>query len=156
MPRCIWLQIMYVMCSSKKGFPTRQIQRMLNSSMKTAWFLGHRIREAMKEPSWPLGGKLGGEGSTIKADETFIGGKVENRAYDPIPPKQAVFVLVKRGGKVRSFHVPNVTANNLAPIFARRASPDSRFMSDEANVYTRPGAWFAAHHTVDHAAKEYA
>jgi len=154
-PMHIWLQVTYMMCSSKKGFPTRQIQRTLNCSMKTAWFLGHRVRECMKELGWPDAGKLGGGGMTVEADETFIGGKAANRAYDPIPPKQSVFALVQRGGKVRSFHVPNVTAMNLAPIIARHVHTDSRFMSDEATMYTRPGRWFVDHQTVNHSAKEY-
>ena len=69
--------------------------------------------------------------------------------------QQAVFALVERGGKVRSFHVPNVTANNLAPIIARHAHADRRFMTDEANVYAHPGTWFVDHQTVNHAVKEY-
>jgi len=154
-PLHVWLQGMHLMCSSKKGFSANQLHRILGITLKSAWFLGHRIRQAMKELSWPDSGSLGGEGETLEADETFVGGKAENRAYGPIPPKQSVFALVERGGKVRSFHVPNVTASNLAPIIARHAHPDSRFMSDEANVYARPSRWFVDHQTVNHAAKEY-
>lgn len=151
-----WLQVVYMMVSSKKGISSHQVMRTLDCQYKTAWFMTHRIREAMKAAPWPHGGKLGGEGRTVEADETFVGGKAANRAYGPIPPKQAVFALVQRDGAVRSFHVPNVTANNLAPIIARHAHPDSRFMTDEAPMYTRPGAWFTAgHQTVNHAAKEY-
>lgn len=151
-----WLQVVHMMVSSKKGVSSHQVMRTLEVQYKTAWFMTHRIRLAMAEPGWPAGGKLGGEGETLEADETFIGGKAENRAYGPIPPKQAVFALVERGGRVRSFHVPNVTANNLAPMIARHAHPDSRFMTDEANVYMQPGRWFAAgHETVNHKAKEY-
>ncbi len=151
-----WLQVVHMMVSSKKGVSSHQVMRTLEVQYKTAWFMTHRIRLAMAEPGWPTGGKLGGEGETLEADETFIGGKAENRAYGPIPPKQSVFALVERDGRVRSFHVPNVTAMNLAPIIARHAHTDSRFMSDEANVYERPGRWFAAgHETVNHSAKEY-
>jgi len=150
-----WLQVAHLMCSSKKGISSHQLMRIMGVQYKTAWFMSHRIRLAMKEPGWPDGGKLGGEGETLEADESWIGGKAENRAYGPIPPKQTVFALVERGGAVRSFHVPNVTANNLAPIIARHAHPDSQFNSDEANVYMQPGRWFAVHQTVNHAAKEY-
>jgi hypothetical protein len=130
--------------------------RTLEVQYKTAWFMTHRIRLAMAEPGYPHGGKLGGEGETLEADETWIGGKAENRAYGPIPPKQTVFTLVEREGRVRSFHVPNVTAHNLSPIIARHAHVDSRFMTDDANVYDRPGRWFpAGHETVNHSAKEY-
>jgi len=151
-PLHIWLQVIYLMASSKKGHPTRQIQRALECSMKTAWFLGHRVREAMKalkvEP-------MGGEGETIEADETWIGGKAANRAFGPIPPKVAVVSLVQRNGGVRSFTVPRVTATNLAPIIARHVNADTRFMTDESNVYSHAGTWYASHETVNHSAKEY-
>jgi transposase-like protein len=151
-PMHIWLQVMYVMCSSKKGFPTRQIQRMLNCSMKTAWFLGHRVREAMK----PLGFEpMGGEGKTVEADETFIGGKAKNRAYGPIPPKQAVVSLVQRGGVVRSFHIPNVTAANIRPIIAKHVHTDSGFQTDESNIYGSYWTTFADRGVVNHSAGEY-
>lgn len=154
-PLHVWLQVIYLMNSSKKGFATRQIQRTLECSMKTAWFLGHRVRECMKAPAWPFSEPMGGAGATIEADETYMGGKAANRAYDPIPPKLAVVSLVERGGKVRSFHVPRVTATNLYPIIARHAHRDSRFISDESNVYDHIGRSYAGHETVNHSAKEY-
>lgn len=132
-PLHVWLQAVHLMVSSKKGVSSNQIHRTMGVTLKTAWFMTHRIRLAMAEPGWPLAGKSGGEGETLEADETFVGGKAENRAYGPTPPKQSVFALVERGGRVRSFHVPNVTATNLAPIIARHAHPDSQFNSDEAN-----------------------
>jgi transposase-like protein len=150
-----WLQVAHLMVSSKKGISSHQIMRIMGVQYKTAWFMTHRIRLAMKEAGWPHGGKLGGDGETVEADETFIGGKAANRAYGPIPPKQSVFSLVERDGRVRSFHVPDVTAANLAPIIARHAHVDSRFMTDEANMYARPGTWFVSHQTVNHSAKEY-
>ena len=76
LPLNLWLQVIHLMCASKKGISTRQVQRMLQCSMKTAWFLTHRIREATKGGSL---GPLGGEGETVEADETFIGGKEANR-----------------------------------------------------------------------------
>jgi transposase-like protein len=154
-PMHIWLQIAYVMCSSKKGFPTRQIQRTLNCSMKTAWFLGHRIREAMKEGPAIFDEPLGGSGMTIEADETYIGRKSTSRAFKPPGIKQAVFALVERGGGVRSFHVPNVTAANLRPIIIKHANTNSRFQSDESPIYGIPGTLYAYHGVVNHSAKEY-
>jgi transposase-like protein len=95
-PLHLWLQVIYLMCSSKKGISTRQIQRTLGGSMKTAWFLGHRVREAMKtlhiEP-------MGGSGMTVEADETYIGRKSTSRAFKPPGVKQAVFPLVQRDGR---------------------------------------------------------
>jgi len=138
----VWLQAVHLMTSSKKGISSHQIMRILEVTYKTAWFMTHRIREAMTEGDWRAIGKLGGEGQTIEADETWVGGKAANRAYGPIPPKQAVAALVERGGRLRLFHVPHVTATNLAPLIARHAHPDSRFMTDESNVYAQAGKWF--------------
>ena len=150
-----WLVATYLMVSSKKGISSHQLMRTLNCQYKTAWFMTHRLREAMKEPDRREAGPLGGAGMTVEADETWVGGKAKNRAYGPIPEKQAVAALVERGGRVRMFHVPHVTANNLAPIIARHAHPDSRFMTDESNVYDHAGTWFKDHQTVNHSIKEY-
>ena len=150
-----WLQAVYLLCSSKKGLSSHQLRRTMEVQYKTAWFMTHRIRKAMTEGDWRTIGKLGGEGQTVEADEPWVGGKAANRAYGPIPPKHAVAAFVERGGRLRMFHVPNVTANNLAPLIARHAHPDSRFMTDEFNVYSHAGTWFKSHDTVNHSIKEY-
>lgn len=139
LPLHLWLQVIHLICASKKGIASRQIQRMLQCSMKTAWFLTHRIREAMNENPGVFYSPLGGDGGTIEADETYVGGKAENRAYGVPKPKQVVMTLVERGGAVRSFHIPNVTANTLRSIIGKHAHRDSRFMTDEANAYTEIG-----------------
>lgn len=154
-PLRVWLQVFYLMSSSKKGHPTRQIQRTLQCSMKTAWFLGHRVRAAMDSGDLSATGKMGGEGATVEADETWIGGKAENRAFGPIPPKVPVVSLVQRDGGVRSFVVPRVTATNLFPIIARHVHTDTRFMTDDSNVYDHVGRAYKSHETVNHSAKEY-
>lgn len=154
-PMHIWLQVMYVMCSSKKGFPTRQIQRTLNCSMKTAWFLGHRVRECMNEVRGMFTEPMGGAGRTIEADETYVGRKLGTKVRRGTGHMNPVLSLVERGGRVRSFHVANVTANTLAPIIARHAHEDSRFMTDELRTYIQVGQTFAYHGTVNHGAKEY-
>jgi len=153
LPLHLWLQIIHLMCASKKGISTHQIQRMLRCSMKTAWFLGHRIREAMNDKPGMFYSPLGGAGETVEADETCR--KAESRAYEPPAPKQAVLALVQRSGAVRSFHVPNVTINVLRPIIGKHVHRDSRFMSDEAPVYMGIGWNFISHHTVVHSEKEY-
>jgi len=109
----LWLQAIHLMCSSKKGISTRQLQRTLGVGMKTAWFLGHRIREAMKSS---FTGPLGGEGEVLEADETFVGRKPKRKIGRGAGHKHAFFALVLRGGPVRSFHVPNVQANTLRAV----------------------------------------
>jgi transposase-like protein len=155
LPLHLWLQIIHLMCASKKGISTRQIQRMLRCSMKTAWFLGHRIREAMNDKPGVWYSPLGGASKTVEADETYIGPKAKNRAYLEPKPHQAVMALVERGGAVRSFHIPNVTAKTLHPIIAKHAHSASHFRTDEWAAYMTIGWNFASHETVVHSAKEY-
>ena len=153
-PLHIWLQAFYLMCSSKKGISTRQLQRTFGGSMKTAWFLGHRIREAMTVHGSDFAGPLGGANQVVEVDETYVGGKARNRK-NHIPAKAPVVALVERDGRVRSFHVPNVTAANLSPIIVANIDKATYLMTDESTVYPRIGASFAGHGTVNHSAEEY-
>jgi transposase-like protein len=155
LPLHLWLQIIHLMCASKKGISTRQIQRMLDCSMKTAWFLGHRIREAMKDNRGLFTEPMGGAGVIVEADETYVGRKAESKAFLPPAKKAPVFALVERHGRVRSFHVPTVHANRLRSIMARNISPKSDLMSDESKIYTYIGYNFASHGTVTHSEREY-
>ncbi|MCA1837708.1 MAG: IS1595 family transposase, partial [Actinobacteria bacterium] len=155
----LWLQVIHLMCASKKGLATRQIQRMLQCSMKTAWFLSHRIREAMKADAL---GPLGGEGQTVEADETFIGGKEKNRHKSQRATKrlggswgkETVFSLVERDGRVRSMHVARVTAENLRPIMVAQIDPASFLCTDDAGQYRHMGRDFQ-HEVINHSAEEY-
>lgn len=153
-PLRIWLQAIYLMCSSKKGISTRQLQRTFGGSMKTAWFLGHRIREAMTTLRIDDDSPLGGQNKVVEADETYIGGKAANRK-NYIPPKAIVLSLVERDGSVRSFHVPNVTAATLGPVIHANVDHASYLMTDESPVYPQIGAAFAGHGSVNHSAEEY-
>ncbi len=153
-PLRIWLQAIYLMCSSKKGISTRQLQRTFGGSMKTAWFLGHRIREAMIVLGMEGSGPLGGQNQVVEIDETFVGGKAKNRK-GKIPPKAAVLALVERDGKVRSFHVPNVTAATLSPVITAHVNSATYLMTDESPVYPKIGEKFAGHGSVSHSAEEY-
>jgi transposase-like protein len=155
LPLHLWLQVIHLMCASKKGIASRQIQRMLQCSMKTAWFLTHRIREAMNENPGVFYSPLGGDGGTVEIDETYVGGAAENRAYEAPRPKQIVMTLVERGGAARSFHIPNVTASTLRPLIGKHVHRDSRFMSDELRAYGDIGWNFLSHETVVHHRKEY-
>jgi transposase-like protein len=153
-PLHIWLQTIYLFSSSKKGISTRQLQRTFGGSMKTAWFLGHRVREAMTELGLDIPGPLGGDNKVVEIDETYVGGKAANRK-GKIPPKSIVLSLVERDGKVRSFHVSNVTAATLGPVITANIDRATFVMTDEAPVYPRIGRWFAGHGTVNHSAEEY-
>jgi ISXO2-like transposase domain len=150
----VWLRAIYLFCSSKKGISTRQLQRTFQCSLKTAWFLGHRVREAMTALDISSPGPLGGANQVVESDETFIGGKAANRK-GKIPPKAAVLSLVERDGRVRSFHVPNVTAQTLRPIMIANVDRASYLMTDESPVYWSIGRQFAGHGAVNHSAEEY-
>ncbi|HEU4956117.1 MAG TPA: IS1595 family transposase, partial [Sphingomicrobium sp.] len=148
-----WMLAFRFMASSKKGISAHQLHRTLGISYKTAWFMAHRIREAMRPTD---DGQLGGNGKTVEADETFVGGKAKNRAYaKTLPSHEAVASLVERGGKVRSRHVPDVTAKTLKPILVEVIAKETNLRTDQAPVYTEIGASFASHETVNHSIKEY-
>jgi transposase-like protein len=153
LPLHLWLQIMHLMCASKKGISTNQIQRMLSCSMKTAWFLGHRIREAMKDGTLS---PMGGSETPVEADETFTGRKEGFEVRRAFWHKNAVLTLVERKGRARSFHVEGVKKDDLAPILRAHIAREAHLMTDEANQYTEVGKRFANHGKVDHSREEYA
>ena len=153
-PMRVWLQAMYLMAASKKGISTRQLQRTFNCGLKTAWFIGHRVREAMTELNLLDSGPLGGANQVVEVDETFVGGKARNRK-NYIPPKAPVLSLVERDGRVRSFPVRDVTAQSLKPIIVSHVNKATYLMTDDAPVYTAIGRDFTGHGTVNHSAEEY-
>jgi transposase-like protein len=155
LPLHLWLQIIHLMCASKKGISTRQVQRMLECSMKTAWFLTHRIREAMKESRGIFTPPMGGAGKTVEVDETYVGRKAGTKAFLPVSEKQPVVALVERNGGVRSFHFPTIRANTLRSTMASNISLESRLMTDEHTIYTYVGHNFASHGTINHTNREY-
>jgi hypothetical protein len=147
-----WLFAATLMASSKKGVSSKQIERMLGVTYKTAWFMTHRLREAMKPNG---GGLLGSASGTIEADETFIGRKPGTKVRRGHGHKEAVFSLVERSGHVRSFHVNDVTAGTLRWKLAENVSYTATLMTDEARQYTEIGKSFADHQSVNHSAEEY-
>jgi len=142
-----WLLCNHLLCSSKKGISAHQIHRMLGVTYKTAWFMCHRLREAMKDEN---PGPLGGIGKTVEADETFVGGKAKNRAYRDPAPKKAVVSLVERDGRARSFHVANVNSKTIRPLLYSNIDRSSTISTDGAYVYYEPGRDFVRHGVVDH------
>jgi len=148
-----WLQAIFLMSSSKKGISSNQLHRTLGCTLKTAWFISHRIREAMRvtgiEP-------MGGEGEIIEADETFIG-RLEGqpKAKAGFGHKNTVLTLVRRGGEARSFHVDSTTIASIVPILRAQIKAESKVMTDEANQYKNLNKLFPLHDSVNHKAEEY-
>jgi transposase-like protein len=153
----IWLKAMFLLATSKKGISTHQLHRMLGVSLRSTWFLMHRIREAMREPYF--GSVLGGRLEPVQADETFIGrrtsraGEVRKRGY---AEKEPVLSLVD-GKQVRLFHVPEVNAATLKPIMREQIDKAAMVFIDEASYYRGLKTDFpSGHFTVDHSIGEYA
>jgi transposase-like protein len=149
----IWFQAAFLLCSSKKGISSNQLHRTLGVTLKTAWFMSHRLREAMTtlqmEP-------MGGAGKAVEADETYIGNKrPKARNARGYAHKHAVVSLVERGGKVRSHHVNDVNAATLKPILWEQINANSWLMTDESSVYRSIGKGFKQHFTVQHGIGEY-
>ena len=146
-----WLMAFRLLNGAKKGMSAHELHRDLGITYKSAWFMSHRIREAMKTE----GGPLGGPNEVVEADETYVGGKARNRAFRKPAPKKAVVALVTRDGHARSFHVANVNAATLRPLIVTNVDRASHLMTDESPVYVRTGREFAGHTTVIHSANEY-
>lgn len=167
----LWLQAVYLLCSSKKGISSHQLHRTLGVTYKTAWFMAHRIREAMREsnPS-----PMGGFGAVVEVDEVYLGGKIRRphgtprskrllaegdvkrpKRWGRRTKKEKVVTLVERGGRVRSFHVKRVTTKNVERILEAQLSERSTLMTDESTVYTTLGNDYARHETVNHSLGEY-
>jgi transposase-like protein len=148
----VWLQAVYLLCSSKKGISSHQLMRTLDVTYKTAWFMTHRIREAMASGNLP---PFGGEGMTVEIDETFIGKKEGAPVRRGYAHKHAVMTLVERGGSARSFHVDGTSAADLLPIIKANVLPGTRVMTDEAGQYAHLGKYFTEHDFTRHSAGEY-
>ena len=148
-----WLLATHLMAASKKGMSALQMSCMLGVTYKSAWFLCHRIREAM-DGAAPTG-PLGGPDSIVEADETYVGGKAKNRATRKPAPKKAVVALVERDGRARSFHVANVNAKDVRALVVTNVDRASTLMTDESPIYTRMGREFAYHGKVNHSASQY-
>jgi transposase-like protein len=148
-----WVIGFYLMNASKKGISAHQLHRTLGIRYQSAWFMCHRIREAMR-----AGGlaPMGGGGTVVESDETFIGRK----KGVPMPKagfahKNVVLTLVERGGKARSFHVDSTRWKDVAPIIDKNLASEAKLVTDEASHYREIGRNFASHDTVNHSMDEY-
>lgn len=149
-----WLIAVYLLCSSKKGMSAHQLHRMLGVTYKTAWFMMHRLRFAVRQPAFTA--KLGGAGKTVEADETWIGGRKRGVGKGKgWMNKTTVFSVLERGGDVRSMPMGSVTASGLRDALRTHVDPATRLVTDSNNAYTYPGREFSSHEKVEHGREEY-
>jgi transposase-like protein len=164
-PLHMWLQAIFLMASSKKGISSNQLHRTLGVTLKTAWFLSHRIREAMRSGGLD---PLGGVGKIVEADETYFGERENfmpssNRGGRPYTKggrsgpsnKRAVLGLVERGGETRTFHLDRATKATVVKIVTDNVAEESYLHTDESRLYGDADQLFAEHHTIKHSVGEY-
>jgi transposase-like protein len=162
-PMHVWLQAMHLMASSKKGISANQLHRTLGITLKSAWFLAHRIREAMSEGYQRRSGQMGGPGAVIEADETMIGPNPSKDSRVQRHTTQGsrehlvpVYSLVERGGEVRSFPIKRADSLTLLGILQDQVNRHSGIHTDKARVYYGAHRVFlGGHRTVDHSRSEY-
>lgn len=157
-PLNVWLQAIALICSSKKGFSSNQLSRVLGVSLKAAWFMSHRIREAMADDG---SSPIGGGGMAIEADETFLGNQANTfmngkgwRTKTGTGGMQKIVTLVERGGRARSLHVKSLKKEEIVRAMDG-ADRDSHLNTDSAQHYRRIGKEFLSHEMVDHGHAEY-
>jgi transposase-like protein len=161
----LWLQAIFLRSSSKKGISSNQLHRTLGVTLKSAWFMSHRIREAMRAGDLS---PMGGAGGIVEVDETYYGPKDDQtaparreadgpRSASRKPPvyKRPIVSLVERGGNVRSFHVAQATKVNVAAIVTENVKAETALYTDQSNLYTEVGKTFADHQTTNHSQDEY-
>lgn len=155
----LWLQAIYLMFASKKGISSNQLHRVLGVTLKTAWFMSHRIREAMRSGDLD---PMGGAGKAVEADETYFGykddkskGKRTKRGKRGHSGQRAVVALVERGGNVRSFYVERADKKSITEIVASNLDRESALNTDESRLYDDVSEVFAKHQRVRHTAGEY-
>ena len=158
-----WLQAFHLMTSSKKGISAHQLHRTMNITYEAAWFMAHRIREAMR-----AGGldPLGGAGKIVEADETYYGRmerprteKTRGGAYTKsgkTANKRPIVALVERGGSVRTFHTAFVDKETINRIIGENIARETHLHTDESRLYNDAHKMFAAHETVKHSVGQYA
>lgn len=152
-PLHVWLQAIYLIAGSKKGISSHQLARTLGLTVKTAWFLSHRIREAMREGDLAPFGEGGG---AVEVDETYIGRKKGMPIRGAYHHKMAVLGLVDRNsGRARLFHLDQASGGNIHPVVLANLSCEARLMTDESMIYRGIGRQFAEHSAVHHQRDEY-
>lgn len=152
-PMNLWLQAIYLMCASKKGISSNQLHRTLGVTLKTAWFMSHRIREAMRDDTL---GVFGAGGGVVEIDETFIGREPGKEVKRGVGHKMKVLTLVDRTtGQAKSVVVDDLKIRTLLPILKANIAADAIVYTDEAMQYDNLRNHFASHESVNHGAEEY-
>ena len=152
-PMRLWLQAMYLIAGSKKGISSNQLHRILGVTLKTAWFMSHRIREAMRDGGLT---PFGSDGTMVEVDETFIGREEGREVKQSYHHKMKVLSLVDRAsGRARSFVIEGVNVEQIGPIVVENISREAKLMTDEHGVYRYLAIHFAGHDVVSHRANEY-
>jgi transposase-like protein len=152
-PMNLWLQAIYLMCASKKGISSNQLHRTLGVTLKTAWFMSHRIREAMRDDTL---GSFGAGGGVVEVDETFIGREPGKPVRRGVGHKMKVLTLVDRTtGAAKSVVVDDLKISTLLPILKANIAKEATVHTDEAMQYDNLRDHFAAHASVNHGAEEY-
>jgi transposase-like protein len=152
-PMNLWLQAIYLMCASKKGISSNQLHRTLGVTLKTAWFMSHRIREAMRDDTL---GSFGAGGGVVEVDETFIGREPGKPVRRGVGHKMKVLTLVDRTtGRAKSMVVDDLKIATLLPILKANIAAEATIHTDEAMQYDNLRNHFAAHASVNHGAEEY-
>lgn len=156
-PLYLWLQAFYLIAGSKKGISANQLHRTLGVTLKTAWFMGHRIREAMRHGT--LAPPMGGVGQIVEVDETVYGrASTHPKGRGKWPSSQhknIVMSLVQRDGAVRSFHVAGATVAEVIPVVNKHVRKETEVMTDSAKLYKFQFRDFANHETINHKNDEY-
>jgi len=150
-----WAQAFHLICSSKKGVSAHQLHRTMDITHRAAWFMAHRIREAMRAGG--LAPPMGSGGGAVEADETYIGRvKGEPMSQGTTHHKNAVLALLDRDTKqVCTFHVESARADEVVPLINANLSKEAHLMTDQAHRFVKVGETFASHETVDHSWDEY-
>jgi transposase-like protein len=154
-----WFQAIHLLASSKKGISSHQLHRTLEVQYNTAWFMSHRIREAMRVGSLmpPMG-----SGGIVEIDETIYGradthpkGRGPFKGITNSAHKNVILSLVERRGQVRSYHVAGSTVAEVIPIVNANVAKEAAVMTDSAQLYKYRLGDFASHDRVDHSQDEY-
>lgn len=155
-----WMAAFWMLCNCKNGVSSMEIHRALGITQKTAWFMLQRLRLAMQDPN--LGTKLGGPGSEVEADETFIGGKARNmhkskkigKGFEKrgVAGKTVVMGMLERGGKIRTKVIPSRERETLHAEIRDAIATGTALYTDEHHPYKGLGFDYE-HQVIDHAAK---